>query len=30
VRDPAIGVTFTLPAGDLSFEQLKNRTRCPD
>jgi hypothetical protein len=30
VRDPAMGVTFTLPAGDLSFEQLKNRTRCPD
>ncbi len=29
VRDPAIGVTFTLPAGDLSFEQLKDRTRCP-
>jgi hypothetical protein len=29
VRDPAIGMTFTLPAGELSFAQLKNRTRCP-
>ena len=29
VRDPAIGVTFTLPAGELSFEQLKDRTVCP-
>ena len=28
VRDPAVGVTFTLPAGDLAFEQLKDHTRC--
>ena len=29
-RDPAIGVTYTLPPGDLAFEQLKDRTECRD
>jgi hypothetical protein len=29
-RDPAIGVTYTLPPGALAFEQLKDRTECRD
>jgi hypothetical protein len=29
-RDPAVGITYTLPPGDLAFEQLKERKVCPD